>query len=146
MSRNSLKFILLFCSIAISYTSKSQNIDDVLVEGRVIEIDSPRIFSLRGIGGYAHNFCFLHLKIRTVKGDSIISLVRVFNMHIEAEDYAIGDNLKIGDTKKFRVYEFSPCECGLPRVDGYCEGNEFFPIESKVLKQYSTIYRIVSYD
>ncbi len=143
---NYLKLVLLLSSVIISCSSKSQNIDDVLLEGKIMEMDSPRIFSIRGKGGYAHNYCFLHLKIKTTKGDSITSLVRVFNMHTEAAAYAAGDNLKIGDVKKFRVFIFSPCECGLPRVDGHCEGDEYFPIESKVLKSYSTINRIISYD
>jgi len=137
---------MLLLVMFAAVTTRAQTLDDIVIEGTIVAIDSPRVFSIRGKQGYTHNYCFLHLKVRPMKGDSVVTLVRVFNMHVEAEAYAVADGLKTGDMKKFRVYEFTPCVCGLPRVDGYCEQNQFVPIRSKVIQRYSMIYRIISYD
>jgi len=141
-----LHVVALLLTVVSAITARSQTVDDIIIEGTIVAIDSPRVFSIRGKQGYTHNYCFLHLKIRPVKGDSMVTMVRVFNMHFESEAYAVSDKLKTGDVRKFRVYEFSPCVCGLPRVDGYCEQNRFVPIKSKVIQRYSSIYRIISYD
>jgi hypothetical protein len=71
MTKHLIDIILLLLLIP-SIPSQSQEVDDIVIEGEIIEIDSPRVFSIRGKQGYTHNFCFLHLKVKVTKGDCLI--------------------------------------------------------------------------
>jgi|GEM_PF-5564211 len=139
-----IMFIFIFC--CFSNPVKSQEIPDTLFSAKIMDIDILKHVQIRGRSGFVLNYRFLHIKVKSLNNDSIFVIMKVFNMHDEGLRYANHDDLKIGEIKKFRVFRFEPCQCRLPRVDGYCEDGKFFPLYSSLISSYVSIYRIVAYD
>lgn len=96
------------------------------------------------------NYGIHHIKVVTdnlkeeknILQDTIV-VAYVYNNWTEKKQYHKNFDLKTGRKYIFTVHWFTPCSSDFPRMQGYCDGQEFYPGSSSLIKKYVTIRRII---
>jgi hypothetical protein len=122
---------------------------DTTVVGVVLESDS--IFQILNDNRFGAHYYYgvHHLKIGLVDvSDSLVKdtaiIAYVYNMRSELNSYFKNFNLKDNHCYIFDLGKFSPCKADFPRLEGRCKFTEFFPLSNKLIKRYSSIYRVIN--
>jgi hypothetical protein len=140
---------LLFCSSAKPQKAIS-SANDTTIVGRILSTDSTLLILNADRFGNKFYYGLYHLKIGAIDvskntiSDTLI-VVYVYNKRSEIKEYLNGFNLKVGQDYIFDLSIFSPCHSDLHRLEGQCQGDNYFvPFSNKLIKRYSEIYRIIN--
>ncbi|MDJ1485132.1 hypothetical protein QNI16_31830 [Cytophagaceae bacterium YF14B1] len=96
------------------------------------------------------NYGIHHIKVVTenlkegknIRQDTIV-IAYVYNNRTERKQYHRNFDLKTGSRYIFTTHLFTPCSSDFPRMQGYCDGHDFYPVSSSLVKKYATIQRII---
>jgi hypothetical protein len=159
MKQNIVSILLLllcfaFCNSLMSSCKvnvKLTNINnkDTTIVGKLLNTDSIYTIINSTYIGVKYYYGVHHLKIGVINistnqiSDTLI-IAYVYNMINEHSLYLKNFNLSIGRNYIFHVHRFVPCKSDFPKIQGWCDEDDYFEPESnKLIHRYKDIYRVI---
>jgi hypothetical protein len=142
--------LLLIMPYAHSQCIKNGKSDTTIV-AQVIDMDSVFIASNTNRSGFKYYYGVHHFKLKCLNlqipglSDTIV-VAYVFNKLDQLKEYKKAFNINLGHKYIFYVHCFEPCTSDFPRIQGSCTAETaiFKPESNRIIKQYKSIYRIIS--
>jgi hypothetical protein len=131
-------YILLFFGLNTQNPSET----DTIFVAKVIDMDFVKFEINKDYRGFIYYYGLFHLKVVNAKQDTMI-LTRLYNILDDRKKYKRKFNYKIGKKFVFIAYQWFPCNSSLPKIQGYCDEEIFYPKSNYLIKSYKKIYRII---
>lgn len=123
---------------------------DTTIVGKLIDYDSIFIRNRSSYFGTKYYYGVHHLKIVLIdikdgKIKDTLILAYVYNSLSEHSLYLKNFKLMRNKNYIFNVCYFMPCKSDFPRMQGFCDDNNYFlPESNRLIEKYKHIYRIIN--